>query len=107
MRLRRRLTLVATVFAIILCAAAVPVQIGRWKFNPEKSQLPESDAAALKGDILTLEATGKNTMRATRENSTTGKKTVTTGIWDGKEHQDGAVPGVTSVSTRLDASHSR
>ncbi|SRR6266478_1968813 len=101
------LTLVATVFATTLCAAAVPVQVGTWKFNPEKSTLPESDVAALKNEIITIESAGENKSRMIREDLTTGKKTVSTGVWDGKEHKDESVPGLTSVSTRLDDRHSR
>jgi hypothetical protein len=104
--LENNLTLVAILFATSLCAA-VPVQVGTWKFNPEKSQLPPSDAAVLKGEIVTIESAGENAMRLTRENPATGKKTVSTGVWDGKEHPNESEPGVTSISTRLDDRHSR
>src|SRR3954471_751294 len=98
------LTVVATLFAMILCAAepVQTVQIGTWKFNSEKSKLPASEVAARKGETGTFEPAGDHTVRFTRVNPTTGSKTVSTALQDGKEHPYESIPGMTSISTNLD-----
>jgi hypothetical protein len=90
--------------AIVVCAAD-QVAVGTWKFNPEKSKLPTAEAEKLKGRIVTLEAVEENGIRLTSVNTITGAKSVSTGQQDGKEYPSEGHPGVTTISTPVDAAH--